>query len=72
MLYPKYYNVDDIPVVLMRKGNDIVAICANSKPTSIGRTIVNGFLITESEYNRLAKRIYGNNMEVIDKNEKNS
>lgn len=57
--YPRYYNVDDVPVIIELDGDDVVGKSANGKPYAIGKAIVDGFEITEKEYKALAKELYG-------------
>ena len=35
MKYPRYYNVDDVPVVIELDGEDVVGKCGNGKPYPI-------------------------------------
>lgn len=64
--YPKYFNVDDVPVKLevIGKGKDaeVVGRIANGKPYAIGKAIVDGFEITKKEYDKLAKDLYGSSV----------
>lgn len=56
--YPKYYNVDNIPIILTLTGNTILGRVANGKPYPIGKAIVEGFIISKAEYIKLAKSLY--------------
>lgn len=58
--YPKYYDVNDVPVVLELVG-DVVGKSANGMPYGIGKAIVDGYLITETEYIKMAQDLYGKN-----------
>ena len=55
---PRYYNVDDIPVIIRLDGKDVVGLCANGKPYAIGKAIVLGYPISKKEYLELAKASY--------------
>lgn len=59
--YPGYYDVNDIPVVLELIGDIVVGKSANGMPYGIGKAIVNGYLITKTEYIKMAQNLYGKN-----------
>lgn len=63
--YPKYYIVDDIPVVLeeIQQGEEtiIAGRCANGQPYQIGKAIVDGNEVTKKEYESAATELYGKN-----------
>lgn len=56
--YPRYYEVNDIPVVIMLDGEDVVGKSANGMPYPIGKTYVLGHEISRDEYVKLAKTLY--------------
>jgi malate/lactate dehydrogenase len=61
--YPKYYNVDDIPVVLelVKEGDKeiVKGKCGNGQPYAIGKAMVDGNPITKDEYEQLSVELYG-------------
>lgn len=56
--YPRYYNVDDVPVILELENNMVVGKIANGKPYQIGKAIVESHKITKAKYIKLAKDLY--------------
>ncbi len=66
MKYPRYYNVDDVPVIIELDGEDVVGKCGNGKPYPIGKAYAVGYEITKEKYIKLAKKLYGENF-VIEK-----
>jgi hypothetical protein len=55
---PTYYNVDDIPVIILLDGKTVIGLCANGKPYAIGKVLVLGYPISKDEYIKLAKASY--------------
>lgn len=65
IIYPQYYDVNDIPVVLKLDGDDVVGKSANGMPYSIGKAIIEGINISKAEYDKMAKDLYGENFDLI-------
>lgn len=59
--YPRYYNVNDVSVVLELVEDDVVGKSANGMPYGIGKAIVDGYLITKTKYIKMAQDLYGKN-----------
>lgn len=56
--YPRYYNVDDIPVIIELDGEEVVGKSGNGQPYPIGKAYVDGYEITKKEYEVLVKKLY--------------
>jgi len=56
--YPLYYNVDNVPIVLLLKGETVVGKIANGRDYPIGKAIVDGYEIARDEYVALSKALY--------------
>ena len=56
--YPLYYNVDDVPIVILLEGEEVVGKIANSMDYPIGKAVVDGYQITRQEYVALSKALY--------------
>lgn len=66
--FPKYYDVNDTPVVAYKVGNDVATKSANGIPFSIGKTLTEGYPISKSEYTEMAEALYGANVFKVLKN----
>lgn len=53
--YPRYFEVDDIYVVLDLDGDDVVAYTYGGRPYGIGKAIIEGREITQDEYKKAVR-----------------
>lgn len=51
--FPRYFNVDGLPVILVLEGDIVSGFTASGKPYGIGKVLSEGIEVSESEYNKL-------------------
>ena len=56
--YPRYYNVDDVPIVILLERDEVVGKIANGQPYPPGKAVVDGYQIPRQEYVALSKALY--------------
>ncbi|OGD95497.1 hypothetical protein A3F57_03115 [Candidatus Roizmanbacteria bacterium RIFCSPHIGHO2_12_FULL_36_11] len=56
--YPKYYNVDDIPIIIELEGDEVAGYSGNGQPYPLGKAVIDGHEISRAEYLKLRKELY--------------